>query len=132
MKKAGYACLLIALVSGGFLYGSALNRSLPTSSAETRSEKSIETRAGARWEYCAVSRAGYTGSGRGGLYWVNYFKEAGVEIVEIEEKVSEQQGASIARAIAKLGEEGWEMVGQAELPLKTGRFEAIYFKRQKQ
>jgi hypothetical protein len=78
-----------------------------------------------------VSKAGYTGSSRGGTYWISYFKEPGVEIVEIEEKVSEQQGASIARAIARLGEDGWEMVGQSDLPVKAGRFEAIYFKRQK-
>jgi hypothetical protein len=131
MKKAVYASLLIALTLGGFLYGSALKESVPVVNAQARSADNADTRTHARWEYCAVSRAGYTGSTRGGTYWVSYFKEAGVEIVEIEEKVSEQQGASIARAMAKLGEEGWEMVGQGELPLKTGRFEAIYFKRLK-
>lgn len=127
MKKAGYASLLILLALGGFLYGSALNRSV----AVARSDEESSARAGARWEYAAVSRAGYTGSSRGGTYWISYFKETGVEIVEIEEKVSEQQGTQISRAIARLGDEGWEMVGQGELPVKTGRFEAIYFKRLK-
>ena len=131
MKKVGYVTLLIALALGSFLYGSMLKGSAPVVNAQTKNADNVDTKTHARWEYCAVSRAGYTGSTRGGTYWVSYFKEAGVEIVEIEEKVSEQQGASIARAMAKLGEEGWEMVGQAELPLKTGRFEAIYFKRLK-
>jgi len=131
MKKAAYVCLLTALVFVGFLYGSALNRTVPTARAESTGEEKGDVRAGVRWEYCAVSRAGYTGSTRGGAYWVSYFKDTGVEIVEIEEKVSEQQGASIARAIAKLGDEGWEMIGSSELPVKTGRYEAIYFKRQK-
>ena len=132
MKKAAYVFLLMALVLGGFLYGSRLDRVVAVASAESPGEQKDEARTtGARWEYCAVSRAGYTGSTRGGAYWVSYFKDTGVEIVEIEEKVSEQQGAAIARAMAKLGEEGWEMVGCSELPVKTGRYEAIYFKRQK-
>jgi hypothetical protein len=111
MKKAGYASLLIVLALGGFLYGSALNRRATATSAGARSAEESDSRAGASWAYAAVSRAGYTGSSRGGTYWISYFKETGVEIVEIEEKVSEQQGAQIARAIARLGEEGWEMVG---------------------
>lgn len=131
MKKAAHASLLVTLALAGFLYGGALNRSAAVASAGPRVEEAVDVRAGARWEYAAVSRAGYTGSSRGGSYWVSYFKETGVEIVEIEEKVSEQHGAQISRAIARLGEEGWEMVGQADLPVKTGRFEAIYFKRPK-
>lgn len=106
MKNAGYAGLLIVLALGGFLYGSALNRSGAAASAGARSEEESSAWAGARWEYAAVSRAGYTGSSRGGIYWISYFKETGVEIVEIEEKASEQQGAQISRAMARLGAEG--------------------------
>lgn len=131
MKKAAYVFGLISLTLIGFHYGSALNRNIPVASAEPSVERESEPRAGARWEYCAVSRAGYTGSTRGGAYWISYFKDTGVELVEIEEKVSEQQGAAVARAIAKLGDEGWEMVGSSELPVRTGRYEAIYFKRLK-
>lgn len=132
MKKAGYASLLIILALGGFLYGSALNGGgAAANSGGAKGAEESSARAGARWEYATVSRAGYTGSSRGGMYWISYFKESGVEIVEIEERVSEQQGTQLARAIARLGEEGWEMVGQGELPVKTGRFEAIYFKRLK-
>ena len=130
MKKAVYASLLVVLALGGFLYAGALSR---LSAPAGKDEESNEASAAAveRWEYCAVSRAGYTASNRGGTYWVSYFKDTGVEIVELEERASEQQGASIVRAIARLGNEGWEMVGQAELPVKTGRLEAIYFKRRK-
>lgn len=131
MKKIGYASLLLVLTLGSFLYGNVFSRTVPVASAKAGSTENSETRAGARWEYCALSRAGDTGSGKGGVYWISYFKDTGVEIVEIEEKVSEQQGTSTARAIAKLGEDGWEMVGSGELPVRTGRFEAIYFKRLK-
>lgn len=132
MKRAGYASLLVVLALGGFLYGNALNRDAQTAAARPRVEESVDARVGPRWEYAAVSRAGYTGSSRGGIYWISYFKETGVEIVEIEEKASEQQGMQAAKALAKLGEEGWEMVGTGELPVRTSKVEAIYFKRPKQ
>jgi hypothetical protein len=128
MKKAVYASLLVVVALGGFLYAGALNR------AAGKSDESNEAGAGAaveRWEYCAVSKAGYTASNRGGTYWISYFRDTGVDIVEVEERASEQQGAAVVKAIARLGNEGWEMVGQAELPVRTGRLDAIYFKRRK-
>ena len=126
MKKAVYASLLIVLALGGFLYAGALNR--PAGKGEEGSEVSPPAE---RWEYCTVSKAGYTASSRGGTYWISYFKDTGVEIVEVEERASEQQGAAVVKAMARLGNEGWEMVGQADLPVKTGRLEALYFKRRK-
>ena len=131
MKKVGYACLLILLLLCGFLYASLLHKAMPAVNASALNQEKAEARAGTRWEYCAVSKAGYTGSTKGGAYWISYFRDNGVEIVEVDEKVSEQQGTSIAKAIAKLGEDGWEMTGSGELPVRTGRFEALYFKRLK-
>jgi hypothetical protein len=127
MKKAVYASLLIVVALGGFLYAGALNR------AAGKNDESGEGSAAPaeRWEYCAVSKAGYTASNRGGAYWISYFRDTGVDIVEVEERASEQQGAAVVKAIARLGNEGWEMVGQAELPVRTGRLDAIYFKRRK-
>lgn len=126
MKKAVYASLLIVLALGGFLYARSLNR--PVVKNDEGSEASPPAE---RWEYCTVSKAGYTASNRGGAYWISYFRDAGVEIVEVEERASEQQGSAVVKAIARLGNEGWEMVGQADLPVKAGRVEAIYFKRRK-
>lgn len=126
MKKTVYASLLIVLALGGFLYARALNS--PAVKNEEGSEASPPAE---RWEYCTVSKAGYTASNRGGTYWISYFRDAGVEIVEVEERASEQQGSAVVKAIARLGNEGWEMVGQADLPVKAGRVEAIYFKRRK-
>ena len=128
MKKALYASLLVVLALGGYLYAGALDRA-----AGKADENNNEAGAAPaeRWEYCTVSKAGYTASNRGGAYWISYFRDTGVEIVEVEERASEQQGAAVVKAIARLGNEGWEMVGQADLPVKTGRLEAIYFKRRK-
>lgn len=130
MNKAVYASLLIVLALGGFLYAGALNR--PSATAGKGDENNEASAPPVeRWEYCTVSKAGYTASNRGGAYWISYFKDAGVEIVEIEERASEQQGSAVVKAIARLGNEGWEMVGQADLPVKAGRLEALYFKRRK-
>jgi hypothetical protein len=123
MKKALYASLLVVLALGGLLYAGA------------RKVADDDHEAGAppaeRWEYCTISKAGYTASNRGGSYWISYFRDTGVEIVEVEERALEQQGSAVVKAIARLGNEGWEMVGQADLPVKAGRVEALYFKRRK-
>lgn len=131
MKKIVYASLLGAVIFFSFIYGSSLNRAIPAATTSVVKTESASPSTGSRWEYCAVSRSGYTGSSRGGQFWISYFKATGVEIVEVEEKVSEQQGTQLARAISKLGEEGWEMVGQGELPVNAGKNGAIYFKRLK-
>ena len=127
MKKALYASLLVVLALGGYLYAGALNRA----AGQIDDDSEAGAPPAERWEYCTVSKAGYTASNRGGAYWISYFRDTGVDIVEVEERASEQQGSAVVKAIARLGNEGWEMVGQADLPVKTGRLEALYFKRRK-
>ena len=46
-----------------------------------------------------------------------------------EELATESYGP--AKAIAKLGEDGWEMVGEGPLEMRAGNLNAIYFKRLK-
>ena len=84
---------------------------------------------GQRWEYCALSKAAYAGSNRGGLFWISYFRDSGVQVVEIEDPALEKNGP--AKAIAKLGAEGWEMVGQGPLEIRQATLAALYFKRPK-
>lgn len=101
-----------------------------TRAAQSQTASESRRADGPRWEYCAVSKAQYAGSSRGGVYWISYFREAGVQVVEVEESASDRNG--MTRAIARLGEEGWEMVGPGQLDIRTGTsVNAIYFKRQK-
>ena len=86
--------------------------------------------AGQPWEYCAVTKASYVGSNRGGIYWISYFRDSGVQVIEVEDAALEKNGP--AKAIAKLGAEGWEMVGQGPLEIRQGAPNALYFKRPKQ
>lgn len=130
MKKIVSVSLLILLALAIPLYRSVLDRSVPVAAAESRTADDA-TSALAKWEYCAVSRAAYTATNRRGTFWISYFKETGVEVVGVEEGAFDQDSVA-ARVIAKLGEEGWEMVGRGELPVKSSSIGAIYFKRRKQ
>ncbi len=82
-----------------------------------------------KWEYCALTKAAYVGSNRGGLYWISYFRDSGVQIIEVEDPALEKNGP--AKAIARLGAEGWEMVGPGPLEIRQGGLNALYFKRPK-
>lgn len=85
---------------------------------------------GRRWEYCAVTKAQYVGSNRGGVYWIGYFRGGGVQTETIE---AGPTGNALAKAVAKLGEEGWEMVGEGPLEVRVGvpggTPTALFFKR---
>ena len=84
------------------------------------------------WEYCAVTRARYPGSVQGGVYWVAYFRQNGVETEEVKAGPFEN---GQAKAINKLGREGWVMVGQGPLdvsqvgPPQQQQPTAIFFRR---
>lgn len=130
MNKIVYACLLILLALTIPLYRTVVDRTVPVVAAETR-RPGDATANSVKWEYCALTRAAYTAPNRRGRYWINYFKETGVEVMGVEEGAFDQESV-VASVIAKLGEEGWEMVGQGDLPVKSSSIGAIYFKRRKQ
>jgi hypothetical protein len=85
-----------------------------------------------KWEYCALSKAAYLGPSRAGVHWINYFQENGVRVVEVEASATEGGGAAFAKAISRLGSEGWEMVAPGQIEVNQGQTGAIYFKRPKQ
>jgi hypothetical protein len=99
--------------------------------------QTVQARAASRdssdlqWEFCAVTKAQFVGSNRVG-YWINYFKGDGVQVVTIE---TGPTGNAFAKAVAKLGEEGWDMVGEGPLEIRPGvpggTPTAIFFKRRK-
>ena len=116
--------VLIAGLAGGVVSG-GFSAALPVRAQRVdRSRGAVPN----RWEYCSITRAA-VGPSRGGLYWISYFREGGVQVIEVEEQATERGGP--AKAIAKLGEEGWEMVGQGPLEIRQGGFNALYFKRPK-
>jgi hypothetical protein len=86
-----------------------------------------------QWEYCAVTKAQFAATPRGGAYWIAYFKSNGsMDVVTIE---TGPTSSAFARATAKLGEDGWDMVGEGPLEIRPGQPggtpTAIFFKRRK-
>ncbi len=123
------ALALCAALAGHALYGAL---SAPRT-AEARAAARPRDEAG--WEYCAVVKAQIPGAVRL-VYWIVNFKGEGVRIEPVEAGVS---GNSFGKAVAKLGEDGWEMVGEGPL---QGSFDprpgpptnapsALFFKRRK-
>jgi hypothetical protein len=140
MNKKQYAVLIALMIVVGSVSGTVSNRLIggaatyaqeedpPPPPRPQRTPQASTTRS-RKWEYCSLTKAAYPGSNRGGLYWISYFRDAGVQVLEVEEQATERGGPS--KAIAKLGEEGWEMVGQGPLEIRQGGLNAIYFKRPK-
>ena len=115
------ALVIVATLTGGPIF----NRWLVATPALAH-----QNSAGQQWEYCTLTKASYVASNRGGVYWISYFRDSGVQVIEVEDPALEKNGP--AKAIAKLGVEGWEMVGQGPLEISKGTLNALYFKRPKQ
>ena len=123
--------LTLALILAAGLIGGAITgrMSYAVPAQAQRPDRAADRMKGAdRWEYCSLSKA-LAGQSRGGLYWITYFRTGGAQVVEAEELATERYGP--AKAIAKLGEDGWEMVGEGPLEMRAGGINAIYFKRLK-
>ena len=127
MKRGHY--LLTAALS--LAAGLALNwGALTPRPAEARAPMASE------WEYCAVVKA-QMGDQRRIIYWINYFRGEGVRNEPVEAGLG---GNSFAKAVAKLGDDGWEMVGEGPLEVApvvrpgptAGVPTAIFFKRRKE
>ena len=130
MNKTQRLLVLVLVLAAGLVGGAIAGRmNYAVSTQAQRSDKPTERTAPDRWEYCSLSKA-MVGQSRGGLYWITYFRNGGAQIVEAEELATERYGP--AKAIAKLGEDGWEMVGVGPLEMRAGNLNAIYFKRLKQ
>jgi hypothetical protein len=123
MSKTPRILTLVLVLAAGLVGGAItgrMNYTVPTQAQRA------PVKARDRWEYCSLSKA-LVGQSRGGLYWISYFHSNGVQVVEVEEMATESSGP--AKAISKLGDEGWEMVGQGPFEMRTGGTNAIYFKR---
>ena len=129
MNKTSRLLTLVLLLAVGLIGGAVGGRLNYTASGQAQRPERPPLRTPERWDYCSISKA-MVGQSRGGLYWITYFRDGGAQVVDAEESATERYGP--ARAIAKLGQEGWEMVGQGPLDMRAGETNAIYFKRLRQ
>lgn len=149
------ALLVMAALAGGMLWSRVFNVQ-PVKAEQAGSGSRVGTQ---RWEYCAIFRTpseqvekfqNYTSTVR-----IFYFQSAGYQREEVVEGTISTRDYStksaidgaMNKALAKLGEEGWEMVGPGQFrtadripvedPHRPGQFrtierpEALYFKRPK-
>jgi len=125
MKPKHYLLFVFLLLLAAFA-GRSWPGSPPSAEAQERDRDDL------KWEYCAVTKAQYLSSIRGGQYWISYFRKGNVQVENIEANVQE---SALAKAVSKLGEEGWEMVGEGPLEVRQGgpggTPTALYFKRRK-
>ena len=132
MNRRHYLLTVALSLAAGFaghaLYGPVASPPAARAAAEPRRD--------AEWEYCAVVKA--QASTPRVLYSIVYIREKDKdEAVRPELVEARLGGSSQLKAIAKLADDGWEMVGQAPLdpgidprpgaPTPT----AIFFKRRK-
>lgn len=140
MCKRDFALVLVLALAAGFcgsLLAGAARRAdggdfVPAARAAGRAA-SAESDGAAQWEHCAVLRAQFAGSIRGEQYWISYFRGERVTVETVE---AGPGGNAFSKAVNKLGNEGWEMVGQGPLEVRTGipgqAPPAIFFKRRKE
>lgn len=125
----------------------------PASLAQSRSNqqtRKVESKDATKWEHCAIT-ASYAMQQRDkppvGLAVICFFQESGCREVTIRAE-GESRGfppnelytiarkKALSRAIAQLGSDGWELVGEMQYPKQFDTDEkdlrALYFKRRVQ
>ena len=119
------ALTLACVLAGHALYGSR--------AAPTAARASAEPRRDSQWEYCAVVKSQGLATPRL-VFWITYFRDEGMKTETVEAPLG---GNSYAKAIAKLGVDGWEMVGEGPLDIRpdprpgAAAPTALFFKRRK-
>ncbi|HEX8722782.1 MAG TPA: hypothetical protein VF736_19345 [Pyrinomonadaceae bacterium] len=129
MNGRHYLLTVALSLSAGFA-GHALYGRLPA--APAAEARAVAAPRDGQWEYCAVVK-GQAGTPRL-FYWITYFRGEGVKTETVEAALG---GNSFAKAVAKLGEDGWEMVGEGPLDFRAdprpgapgGGVTAFFFKR---
>jgi hypothetical protein len=125
--------LILVIIAAAVIAGRAIAMNLTSTSYVQASQGAG---GGVRaWEYCAITNAFAEGDNfnRRGKAVIRYFGFGGVreQIVEfvpgIGEKNNDPRDEALARALARLGAERWEMVSKESDT--DGKFKPFYFKR---
>ena len=121
--------LIVILLTGSAVLGATLTTGQKASKHEGEWAESQTATDGTRWEYCVVTKANYVVTNRTGQYWITYFKNSEFKVENIEGDFT--TNAALARAIAKLGDEGWELVSVGPMEVRNAKLDGLYFKRPK-
>ncbi len=128
MKQSTHVCR-VALASVVLLTGGVMSDLLPARAAAQQATTRADQR---KWEYCSITPTLVYKEELGGhrTYYVariSYHRPAGTQQETIESNSSDE---AMSKALAKLGEDGWEMTGVAAFSSDTnGGATVLYFKR---
>ncbi|MCU1290829.1 MAG: hypothetical protein JWN60_3058 [Acidobacteria bacterium] len=128
--------LIAGLTGGSMLSGFQIPQSVQAQAVE---EDQASVR---KWEHCSVSTVNSVSQSGGkltGTAIISYVNGAGYRTEKIEATVDGSLSAmnsatsnALAKAVSKLGDEGWEMVGEGTLlPESSGGQKVLYFRRSK-
>ncbi|HWS85389.1 MAG TPA: hypothetical protein VN282_00220 [Pyrinomonadaceae bacterium] len=130
MNRRHYLLTVVLSLAAG-LAGHALYAAF---AAPPAARAAAEPRREAQYEYCAVVKQQGVTTPRL-VFWITYFRDEGMKIESIE---SGPGGTPYAKAIAKLGTDGWELVGEGPLDIRldprpgASAPTALFFKRRKE
>jgi|SRR5262245_10077541 len=136
MKKSQVLFLMISIAAMTLIGRDVLDRYAFPDIARAQSIQPTQSGAQPKWEYCALQGTGssqrHFGSQVNHTATIYYYQTSDwrKETVELDQgKEYDGERRVIAKAIAKLGEEGWEMIQDRT---DEGTTSWIYFKRPKQ
>ncbi len=134
MKKNAFAQMIALVVLAVFISAAAMST---RSTAMTQDQKNEEVRKtmSSQWEYAVISNITELGRGHNssdmkfmGIAELCYVRESGCQALNIE---GSDRVTALAKTMARLGNEGWEMVGESPFPFNNGNQGALFFKRPK-
>ena len=139
MSNKRYVVVLMLTMIAGLLGGALSSRMFAVQPVQAQQEvrQAAKTQ---KWEYCAVTAVSthYRDNRDIGYYAdIYYFNGSGIKGERIEVEYNREHFSTreiaLAKAVAKLGEEGWEMIGGEPRYLGSSDSSLIlYFKRLKQ
>ena len=134
MKKPQLILLMVTISAITLIGRDVFDRYVIPNIAHAQDTKPTRSGTETKWEYCELERStGYRESFGTQIYstTIRYYIPSGlrIETVELNSKDGGDNAKADAKAIAKLGEEGWEMVHDHT---REGTTIMIYFKRPKQ
>lgn len=124
----------------GLSLGLILHKNQLTQSVQAQTAENDKAR---QWQHCSVFPLNGVNRNAGkvtGAAVISYIYGGGFQTEKIEATVDESansltnaENSALAKAISKLGNDGWEMVGEGTLfPADSGDQKVLYFKRRKQ
>jgi hypothetical protein len=145
MEKTVHRFTFLLIMIACLVCGCFLSQVLLAPTAQAQRGQSESKRKVVAYEYCAINGVSTSlgGDKLRAVVRICYMQETGIQCQEVEATTvgdNKSQGSiwdkvcndALAKAIARLGNEGWELIGKGLPWLPRGPEDATYFRRQKQ